>query len=169
MRRVRLRSCLAALALLSCATGAATAAAPALVDATDPALIAELMRGYGSARLDTAEDGTPMVRGRIDGDGFTLFFYDCDDDGKACQSVGFSSFFDKAGVPAEAVSGWNAASRFGRAYLRDDGKPVLEMDVQLGGGVTADNFEGWLDRWAEILQDFGEGVVNRAGAGIERP
>lgn len=142
------------------AAGPAFAAAPALVDGTDPAVVMELMRGYGSARPDKGQDGSPMIRGRINGNGFSAFFYDCDGDGANCGSIGLSAYFDRTDVAVDAINEWNRANRFGRVYLRDDGKPVIEMDVELTGGITADNFEAALDRWSAILQDFDDNVVN---------
>ncbi|MBB3949204.1 YbjN domain-containing protein [Aureimonas jatrophae] len=147
-------------AILVTSSAPALAAAPALVDGTDPAVVMELMRGYGSARPDKGQDGNPMIRGRIDGNGFSAFFYDCDGDGANCGSIGLSAYFDRTDVSLDAINGWNRANRFGRVYLRDDGKPVIEMDIELAGGITADNFEAAMDRWSAILQDFDNNVVN---------
>ena len=45
---------------------------------------------------------------------------------------------------------WNATRRFGRAYVDEDGLPVLASDLLLGDGVAA----GAVVDWATLVLDM---------------
>ncbi len=139
-----------------------SAAADALMDATDPEAVAAIVRGFGSARIGKAADDTPMINGRIDGTRFAVYFYECNEKKVECRSVSFSASWATSAVSLEAVNEWNKVSRFGRAYIDDDGEPVLEYDVNLFLSVTEGNFEDSVDWWRVVLQSF-EQVVADSG------
>lgn len=144
------------------------AAAQEQIDGSDPEAIAELMRGYGSARIDVAADKTPAIRGRIDGTAFSVFFYGCDESDANCTSISFSAGWSMAGVDVEAVNAWNRDKRFGRGYIDDVGEPILEMDVNLFGSVTVENLDDTIDWWRVVLADFEANVIAPAqGDGSE--
>ena len=56
---------------------AAPAWAADLVDATKPQELYEIARGWGSATLETDQEGDPVIRGRIEGVAYTIDFYNC--------------------------------------------------------------------------------------------
>ncbi|WP_185985166.1 YbjN domain-containing protein [Aureimonas mangrovi] len=147
------------------------AAAQDMVDATNPEIIAELVRGFGSARLSVAGDNTPMIEGRIEGTAFSIFFYECDETDANCRSVSFSASWDIDGVSVEMVNAWNRDKRFGRTYVDDEGDPVLEMDVNLYSSVSAANFEDTIDWWRIVMADFKSNVIDIAstGSGATQP
>lgn len=149
------------LALAACAglLAGVSAGAQEMIDGTDPEAVVNLVRGYGSATLEKAADDTPMVRGRIEGTGFVIYFYGCDDDDVNCRSVGFRASWNADATTVEAVNGWNRDKRFGRAFLDEEGDPVLEMDVNLFGSVTSVNFDDTVDWWRIIMADFQTNVV----------
>ena len=43
------------------------------------------------------------------------------------------------------VNDWNRRARFGRAYVDDQGDPVIELDVLLSGGVTLETVKLYID------------------------
>lgn len=130
------------------------ASAQKLVDATDPEAIINLMRGFGSAVLETDDAGDPMIVARIDGTRFLVLFYGCQD-GADCKSIQFRAAWETSGnVSLGKIDSWNADKRFGKAYLDDVKDPVVEMDVNLFGGVSTRNLEDTIDWWQLVLADF---------------
>jgi len=69
------------------------------------------------------------VQWKMEGYGHTLFVAD---DGKSIQF--YSGFKDKTSL--KAINEWNKGKRYSRAYLDDSDDPVLELDLDLDGGVT---------------------------------
>jgi hypothetical protein len=131
-----------------------TASAQTIVDATDPEAIINLMRGFGSAVLETDDVGDPMIVARIDGTRFLVLFYGCED-GAGCKSIQFRAAWESAGnISMGQLASWNADKRFGKAYLDDVKDPVVEMDVNLFGGVSTRNLEDTIDWWQLVLADF---------------
>jgi hypothetical protein len=61
----------------SLAAFAPAARAQDLVAADDPAKILEIARGFGSAELETDSEGAPLIRARIDGTRYSVFFFGC--------------------------------------------------------------------------------------------
>ena len=54
----------------------------------------------------------------------------------------------------DKINEWNRSKRFSRAYLDADGDAVVEMDLNLRGGVTRDNIEANFSNWRLILDQF---------------
>lgn len=135
--------------------------AQSTVDATAPGQIVNLLRGFGSAVLETDSAGDPMVVGRMDGTRFLVLFYGCDDEGMRCRSIQFRAAWETDGSYAITdLNAWNRDKRFGKAYLDDVDDPVLEMDVNLFEGVTTRNLEDTIDWWQIVLADFKANVLD---------
>ena len=71
------------------------------------------------------------------------------------QYVQFQSSFEETEATIEKVNEWNKTKRYSRSYLDDDQDPILELDLDLEGGITrarinsflktcAVSFKGWL-------------------------
>ncbi len=136
-----------------------------LIDATNPEKLAEIIRGFGSARMDKAADETPAIRGRIEGNAFSVYFYGCNDRHEACQSINLTASWNMAGATSlDQVNTWNADKRFGRAYVDDQGSAVVETDINLSGSVTYENMEGNIDWWRIIMADFKANVIDASSA-----
>jgi hypothetical protein len=52
------------------------------------------------------------------------------------------------------VNEWNSSKLFSRAYIDEDGDPVLEMDVDLAGGVTVARLRDLVRTFAQVQADF---------------
>lgn len=52
------------------------------------------------------------------------------------------------------INDWNAKKLFSRAYLDDDGDPVLEMDVDLAGGVTVARLRDAIRTYSQLQTEF---------------
>ena len=55
------------------------------------------------------------------------------DDGEYIQ---FQSSFEDTDTSLEKINAWNQSKRYSRTYLDSEGDPVLELDLDLEGGVT---------------------------------
>jgi hypothetical protein len=146
---------IAGAALIS-AVATSSHAQSGLVDATDPDRILEIARGYGSANMDTFTDGTPMIVGRIDGDRYNIFFYGCDDNNENCRSIQFYIGWTDADMSLTALNEWNKTKRWFQAYQDDEGDSVIEMDVNLFGGVSFSNIDDVFDWWRIGIKEFRE-------------
>jgi hypothetical protein len=132
------------------------AQAQVMVRAQDPSsIVAALQNGGYAATLGTDNVGDPMVTSSHDGTTFQIFFYNCTDN-RDCATVQFHSGYDLTSSPGlERINAWNRAQRFGRAYLDDEGDPILEMDVDLDdGGLSRLLFIDNVEFWTSVLTRF---------------
>jgi hypothetical protein len=137
--------------LLFCLTFTASqVSAQSLVTADDPEKILEIARGFGSAELEREPDGTPRIRGRMEGSRYTIYFYGCKN-GTDCSTIQFWTYAPAPGNPLDAVNVWNRQYRFGKAYIDDDGDIAIEWDVNLWGGVTPKNLDDTFDWWRGVM------------------
>lgn len=130
------------------------------VSAGDPEVLAEIMRGYGSATISTDSSGDPKIEGRIDGTRYNVLFYGCKQNTN-CGSVQFTTAWSHPGISLDTINDWNRDKRFGKAYLDSDGDPALEMNVNLRHGVSRKNFDDTVDFWRLVLKTFKEEVLGQ--------
>jgi Putative bacterial sensory transduction regulator len=145
----------ATLALAVVLLAAPPATAQDLVAADNPAKILEIARGFGSAELEADSEGAPLIRARISGTRYSVFFFGCED-GKDCTSIQFWTYATAPKDALKAVNDWNRDRRFGKAYIDADGDVAIEMDVNLWGGVTPKNLDDTFDWWRIVLERAGE-------------
>lgn len=144
------------------AAAAMTASAQDLIDGSDPKQMENLLRGFGSAVLETDDVGDPMIVSRMDGTRFVVLFYGCDSDGDNCDSIQFRAAWSTDGyISTDTINAWNRDKRFGKAYIDDENDPVIEMDVNLDNGITRRNFEDTIDWWQVVLADFKLNVLDQ--------
>jgi hypothetical protein len=135
---------------LTCAAGIAFAQDH--VEADNPEKILQIARGFGSAELEKDTSGDPMIRGRLGGVRYNVYFYGCEK-GKECDSIQFWTFIDAPETDLlVAVNDWNRDHRFGKAYIDADGDVAIELDVNLWGGVTPKNLDDTFDWWRVVLE-----------------
>lgn len=127
----------------------------AIVDATNPEVIVELARGFGSANLEVDSEGDPMIVGRINGTLYVIYFYGCEE-GQSCREIQFAAAWADAEMDKDGVNLWNEETRYGKAYIDFEGDPVLEFTVNLFEGVTRANLEDTIDWWKVALTAFEE-------------
>jgi len=131
------------------------------VDARNVDEILSIARGFGDAQIDKDSGGDPMIRGRIEGVSYRVFFYGCTQN-RDCRNIQFYAGWDAEGITVERLNEWNRNKRFGGAYLDGENDPILEMDVNLDYGVTRKNLEDTFDWWRVILGEFTKEVINAA-------
>ena len=115
---------LAALVLMLGVAG--TAQAQAVVTKTSTAQLESILKQEGySYTVD--KDGDLVLKL----DGYTaLLLIDKDK-----QSILFRAAFDQ-NVPLSRINDWNRTKKYSRSYLEHEKDPVLELDLDLEGGVT---------------------------------
>lgn len=129
-----------------------------LVSASDFQTIAEIAMSHGSAEITTDALGEPSIEGEIGGVRYQIFFYGCVN-GANCTDIQFDAAWN-ASPPeflerdTERVASWNRERRFAKSYLETDGTIVVQLDVNLEGGVPRNNFEDTFRLWVLTLQDF---------------
>ena len=115
---------LAALALMLGVAG--TAQAQAVVSKTSTAQLESIMKQEGySYTVD--KDGDLVWK--IDGYSALLLIP------KDKASILFRASFDR-NVPLSRINSWNRTKKYSRSYLDHENDPVLELDLDLEGGVT---------------------------------
>jgi len=137
------------------------AASPALaqqVTAKDPQSVARALVASGyRAEMKKDGEGDPMIMSASSGTKFGVFFYNCTNHAN-CATVQFHAGFDTDPGKApslEKINAWNRTQRFGRAYLDNEGDPVIEMDIDLDdGGMSQPLFLDNLEFWVSVLAQF---------------
>jgi len=85
----------------------------------------------------------------------TLVPYDPTVVGSYASLLFFAGWNTEGDFPLSAINEWNRTSRFGRAYVDDQGDPVVELDLLLAGGVTAQTIKEYINVFTETVISFG--------------
>lgn len=114
----------------------------------------------GASRVGEAELGRdglddPLIRGRVGDRPYFVYFYGCKA-GRDCTNLMFSARWESDHFTDQSMGDWNRAKRFGKAYLDAEGNPVLELNVNLFGGVSRANLDDTFDWWRLIMTEFAE-------------
>ncbi|WPL16683.1 hypothetical protein Thiowin_01652 [Thiorhodovibrio winogradskyi] len=141
--------------LLSVAFFVSPTYADDIIDANQLEAILKIAQGFGHAVLEKDDLGDPMIRGRIDGVKYGIFFYGCTE-GADCKDIQFSTGWSGANLSLEKINEWNQEQRYGKASMDDEGDPRLAFTVNITYGVTAENFEDTVDWWAVAMKNFRE-------------
>jgi hypothetical protein len=151
------RAAILAMALAGPAAGAAHAGE--VIDATNPAAVLSIVSNFGDAELTNDGMGDPLIEGHIEGKEYALYFYDCKAN-RDCKSLMFLATREAEGLSdetlAQTVAEWNREQRFGKAYIDEDDRAAVEMNVNLHGGVTRDNLTDTIDWWRLVLAEFSD-------------
>ncbi|MBP7161777.1 YbjN domain-containing protein [Myxococcota bacterium] len=71
-----------------------------------------------------------VIRVKMDQVGVLFFVSD------SKENIQAYAGFESDNTTCAKVNQWNAEKRFSRAYLDDDDDPVIELDLDLEGGIT---------------------------------
>jgi hypothetical protein len=149
------KAAILALSLALAAPGADAARAGEVIDATDPAGVLTLVSEFGDAALAKDGMGDPLIEGRIDDREYALYFYECKEN-RDCKSLMFLAAREAGDLTDERMAEWNRVKRFGKAYIDEDDRAAVEMNVNLHGGVTRDNLIDTIDWWRLVLAEFSD-------------
>jgi hypothetical protein len=97
--------------------------------------------------------GTPVINTSVNGIKFSIYFLECDPEGR-CQSIEFLTSWSIPGITEARMQEWNRTKRFGRGYLSEQGAPVVAMDIDVHHGATTEALVNNLDRWKLVVKEF---------------
>jgi hypothetical protein len=117
-----------------CAVSLAVAAEEQLRKQYSDEQLIDILRNDGYRAVERSDDRVITVK--VDGLSYVLYVYDDDD---------LQMYFGVTGyvLDAEHMNEWNRAKRLSRAYLDDDGDPILEADLLANAGFTEEQFLEW--------------------------
>ncbi len=126
-----------------------------LVRADEPAALVALLQEEGyRAKLTVDSEGDPKIEGRVGQFNFRALFYGCESD-KGCHELQLDTGFDMPdGLSFEKANEWNQSKRYGKVYLDDDQDPFLEMNINMDGGLTQENFLDTFEIWHDVVDEF---------------
>lgn len=128
-------------------------AIPDLIDGSNADGILAVAQAFGDASLEEQSDGAPKLTGSIGDNGYSVYFLNCNG-GSDCEDLNFYAVFLDLDVDADTINTWNLQKRFGKAYLDEDGDAVVEMDLNLVGGVSSGNLNSDFAVWKMVLEQF---------------
>jgi len=109
--------------------------------------------GY-RAQLGVDDAGDPMIDSTASGYKYRVLFYDCDGK-RGCGALEFWAGFDTEDEGDLArMNEWNLNKRFGRAYIDEEGDPIVSIHYNLAGGVTEANIEDMFEWWELVIAEF---------------
>jgi hypothetical protein len=104
-------------------------------------------------RLGADNFHEPLIESHAGKIKFYVYFYDCDQ-ARRCSNIQFrAGFSTHGGLTLARINDWSTRWRFGRLYLDPEGDAILDMDVDVARGVTAEQLGVQLDRWLATMQD----------------
>jgi len=107
------------------------------------------------------DNGDPIWRYTQHGILTTLVSYDPTIADSYASLLFFAGWNTKGDFPFSTVNSWNRTSRFGRAYVDDQGDPVVELDLLLAGGVTVQTIKEYIYVFTETVMSFGATIQSQ--------
>ena len=138
---------------LTCVLASNAMASNDIVTASDHEAILEIAKGFGSADLSVASKGTPVLKGRMEGTKYAIWFSGCSE-GNSCSALQFLGVWKIKNFSQEKINTWNTQKMYSKAYIDKDGDLILEMDVFMRYGMTKKNLEEVFDLWQTSLKHF---------------
>lgn len=142
--------------LLVGAALSASALAPVIYYAADDKIIHQVLTEMEleyELRLD--EDDDPIWTFTHLGILITIVSYDEVTLGRYASLLFYAGWDADDAISLATINDWNSSSRFGRAYVDDGGDPVIELDLLMSGGVTADTLREYITVFAEAASSLG--------------
>ncbi|WP_137177610.1 YbjN domain-containing protein [Roseomonas sp. AR75] len=135
----------------------------ALLDASDPERIAQILQAQGfQAAVSRNPRGDPMIRSAAEGINFVIYFLGCRENAN-CQSIQYAVTFRMGKPPTlEALNEFNRSRTLGEATLNNSGQPRLTYFMTLEGGVSEANFRHAFQLWRNVLRAFVSHIGFRA-------
>ncbi len=121
-------------------------------------VVAALQAGGYKAILAKDAVGDPRIESASAGARFVIHFYGCKDN-KDCTSLTFFAGWTGLDASMNQMNEWNKVRRFSRAYIDNDGDPVIEFDIDLDdGGMSQALFINNVEYWDLSLAGFKQHV-----------
>lgn len=121
----------------------------------------KILKALGqTTTLKSDKEGDPELSGTVEGVKYAILFYGCNEAPvRRCLSYQYYAGFNgMSRLSMAQINEWNAQKRFGAASFRNGNVAEIRMTVNIEGGVTADNFRGWLGWWIVAMKQFKEHI-----------
>lgn len=145
--------------LAGCLMASASVQAADLIVA-DPWEIIHLAREVGPAEVSRDALRDPVIEASFDAHPYQISFYGCYL-GRHCTAVLFQSRlskpeWEKKPPRARLLGDWNRQKLFGKAYLDDENRAVLEHSVMMEAGIAPDTLRAALKIWLSALREYSD-------------
>jgi len=125
-----------------------------LIEHVSPTSLTELLQGAGYRVNETEQNGVVQLLSASQGIGFAVRFGNPTPTAREYLDFTFSCALRVQGeLPAGLAELWNASRRFARLSVQGEFL-VMEMDVVVAAGVSADHLRSHLELWDRLLQEF---------------
>lgn len=142
--------------LMVAALGLSAVATDTIYCEADEALLALVLDGMEiEYEIVFDQDEDPVWTFTRSGIYVTIASYDESSPGRYGSLLLYAGWAVDRPISHSAVNGWNSHSRFGRAYVDKDGDPVIELDLLLTGGVTAETLKQYIDAFVAAVSSLG--------------
>ncbi len=116
--------------------------------------LTELLQAAGYRVNETEQNGIVQLLSASQGIGYAVRFGNLTPTAGEYLDFTFSCALRVQGeLPAGLAELWNASRRFARLSLQGEFL-VMEMDVVVAAGVSADHLRSHLELWDRLLQEF---------------
>lgn len=155
----------AVLTLIAATPASAAEHSDRIVDRMTPGMIAGMLKEVGhQPRIESHNQGDPMIIANYEGVKYAMIFFDCEKSGplaeRFCTDLEFYAAFAFDNPPAlVALNRWNSGQAYGKAYLRKDGDVVFEMPINLANGVSESFMASSIEWWRSALIKFHEEIL----------
>lgn len=145
-----------AITATSTAVGAAPAKPAASFDARDPTALVGLLTGMDAkAAIVSTGEGMVVLDITTPGGKFGAQFVQCNETGKACGAVAFSTAFERRGPNLQQINDFNRTQVACRGYLTEDGRSNVMYAAMLTSRLSAGEMKQHLGVWQGCLSTFG--------------
>ena len=125
-----------------------------LIEHVSPKSLTELLQAAGYRVNETDQNGIVQLLSASQGIGFAVRFGNPTPTAGDYLDFTFSCALRVQGeLPAGLAELWNASRRFARLSVQGEFL-VMEMDVVVAAGVSADHLRSNLELWDRLLQEF---------------
>lgn len=129
---------------------------PQAFDARNPAALVTLLASVDAkAAVAAAEKGVVALDIATPGGKFGAQYVDCDESGKACGMIAFSTAFERRGPTLSQINVFNRTQVACRGYLTEDGRSNVMYGLLLTPKMTAAEMKQHLGVWQGCLATFG--------------
>ncbi len=134
---------------------AAVSTSGGLIDGLDLQSTLDLLTVGGVKGEIITSDGGRFIVASVDQAQFQATPIFCNDAQRACAAMRLSlALTGKRKPPIGLMNAWNNAAPMARAFIDQDGDPVLEMDISVEGGVSRAHVLAQLTRWRDAMTKF---------------
>ena len=157
-----------ALALLAAAGAQAAESTP--FDARDPAALTTVLASMeATATVARKTDDAVYLNVKTPAYAFGVQFAGCNDKGKACQGLAFSTASETRTATLAQINGFNQTSINCRVFQDKGGKPHISYSTLLSASDTRDEMRMHIGAWQGCVGSFGAFLADPPGFLAEAP